>query len=449
MDKSCSLHKSTWYELFPQDLPGLESDPSLVEEVRLGTHERLRNRSLEVHLRTFDKPPVPTVHKLVYPSPRKYKQCEHSGNFILDREVLSSTAHIELISEPRDVIREKRPHYVIRKLPAITNRIKTLSRPGPTHVKYTLERHSSNLSSKQKQQLESLLEPKPFVTIPESIGYARQQRSDDAMWRRHRAKQERKLLKNMRRWEVELLKETMRKLSNKLSDYYLSEGPMPLDEEAERIARTVLRCICRFLYRRFPVASQDNAQKHDAIDEFYIEFSQKVGDWIWRMMQTTKAMLDSQKSTSQVRETTSFVSVNSSVFEMQHLDATVAVNLEPLSILSKELVNECLDKAVLAVENGNLQRCSSMCKESTRVESLEDKTTSTIEESQAEEPIATSNSHEVDTSRTSIDVCGDGIEESMEEDQVTVIENIPDDPMDDEPTPRIEPTEDEKPQQPA
>uniref|UniRef100_A0A182QB31 Uncharacterized protein n=1 Tax=Anopheles farauti TaxID=69004 RepID=A0A182QB31_9DIPT len=345
-----NMNKSTCYELFPEELPELGSGPSLVDEVRLGARERLQKRSAQAVLRLHEKRPQPTVQKLVYPSPPKYKECAHSGHFVLDREALNRADHIELISTPKQVNCDKRPQWVVRKLPSITNRVKTLARPGPTHVRSTLARYASKLSAKQKQHLESLLEPKPFVTIPESIGYARQQRADDAMWRRHRAKQERNLLKNIRRWEVELLKEIMKKLSTMLRDYYLFEQPSPLEEDAKQIARTLLQCIYQLLNRPVPVTSNDSAQRHDAIDEFYIEFSEKVGHWIWRLMQTTGVTFDAgQISCSILRKSASFVSINSSVFEMQ-LEIDNREHLEPLSILSldtsMELDGESVEQSV-------------------------------------------------------------------------------------------------------
>lgn len=98
-------HKATGYELFPQELPELDTVPSLEAELRKGAKERLANNKLQAQQRRSEKQTsVPTVYKLVHPSPQKYKKCQHSGNFILDREVLKPVEHIDFIALPKEVV---------------------------------------------------------------------------------------------------------------------------------------------------------------------------------------------------------------------------------------------------------------------------------------------------------------------------------------------------------
>uniref|UniRef100_A0A182JP56 Uncharacterized protein n=1 Tax=Anopheles christyi TaxID=43041 RepID=A0A182JP56_9DIPT len=425
MESSCVQDKATGYELFPQELPEFDTVPSIEVELRKGAKERLANRKLEAQQRRSGKPiSVPTVYKLVYPSPQKYKKCQHSGNFILDREVLKPVDHIEFIAQPKQMVHQKRPHYIKHKLSSATNRIKTLARPGTSHVKNTLERYSTQLSPKQKQHLESLLEPKPFVSIQESIGYAKQQRSDETMWRRHRAKQERKLLHNMHSWEIILLQQTMHKLSKCLSDYYLYTSLQPLEEDAAQISQVVLRRISRLLEIRMShSAPQHNTAENDVIEDFYVEFSEKVGHWIWRIMEQTDITFDKQKSFSYVRKSESFVSINSSVFELPRADTekSVVEDLAPLSILSLEIVNDCLDEAVLMVEQGNLERRDSVCIE-VEDQNIEEETLPQDEKSKRKESLSKTDSKNNIESSASTDVNAQNDETVDDiEDQVTVI----------------------------
>uniref|UniRef100_A0A182WLK4 Uncharacterized protein n=1 Tax=Anopheles minimus TaxID=112268 RepID=A0A182WLK4_9DIPT len=366
MENSCSQNQATCYERFPQELPTLDTAPSLEAELRKGAQERLAIR-LEAQQKRFKtRRNVPVVRKLVHPSPPKYQKCQHSGNFILDRAILNPSDYIDFIARPKEVIQQKRPYYVEHKLSSATNRIKTLARPGTSHVKATLERYAAQLTPKQKQNLQSLLEPKPFVTIKESIGYARQQRSDDAMWRRHMAKQERKLLHKIHYWEVEILKILMEQLSKKLEDYYLSPSAPPLTEEASRISRMILRYICRLMNITIPVTEdQGKVQDQDVINDFYEELSRKLGFWVWKVLQQSGITFDKQKSFSYVRKSESFVSVNSSVFLLgippTGDEGVASSNLEPLSILSLEVIYDCLNEAVHTVEKGVLERHNSVC----------------------------------------------------------------------------------------
>ncbi|XP_035910212.1 uncharacterized protein LOC118511358 [Anopheles stephensi] len=428
MENSC---KATCYELFPDALPAFDTVPSLEAELRQGAKERLASKKLIAQQKATEKRHiVPTVTKLMYPSPPKYRKCHHSDNFVLDREVLKPDDHIAFIARPKEVQPRKRPYYIRHKLSSATNRIKTLARPGTSHVKATLEHYSTQLSPKQVQHLRSRLEPKPFVTIEESIGYARQQRSDDAMWRRHMARQERKLLHKIHHWEIEILRHTMETLAKRLREFYLSPAdPVPLTEEAERISREVLGCICRFLDVPMPAGSRkdSDATDSDVIDDFFVEFSQKVGHWVWRMMQQTGLSFCKQKSFSYARTSESFISVNSSVFELPAGGDEVAVGeeqLDPLSILSLELVHDCLDAAVLTVEQGIFERRNSVCIESE------------VKSGVKEEEIATEmgETSEKWSELEGSDTVTEPTLEALDDDQVTVIENIPNDETDEEMT---------------
>uniref|UniRef100_A0A182WX13 Uncharacterized protein n=1 Tax=Anopheles quadriannulatus TaxID=34691 RepID=A0A182WX13_ANOQN len=413
-------HKATGYELFPQELPELDTVPSLEAELRKGAKERLANNKLQAQQRRSEKQTsVPTVYKLVHPSPQKYKKCQHSGNFILDREVLKPVEHINFIALPKEVVHHKWPHYIEHKLSSATNRIKTLARPGTSRVRNTLEQYSTTLSPKQKQHLTSLLEPKPFVSIQESIGYARQQRSDDAMWRRHRAKQERKLLHKVHCWEIKLLRQTMHKLSKCLASYYLYTTMEPLGQEAANISRVVLRRISRLL--EVKIRPDKTGQEKDVIDDFYVEFADKVGEWVWRMMQQTGITFDKQKSFSYVGQSESFVSVNSSVFELPRVGGEMrdGEELEPLSIISLELVYDCVEEAVLTVERESV--CVEVEDGNVGEEALQEG-----EASRSKESLAKADSSDKIDTRASMNESaqdGDETEDDME-DQVTVIENI-------------------------
>uniref|UniRef100_A0A182PXY3 Uncharacterized protein n=1 Tax=Anopheles epiroticus TaxID=199890 RepID=A0A182PXY3_9DIPT len=446
MENSSVHEKATGYELFPDELPDPDSVPSLEVELRKGARERLMNRKLEAQQRRAEKrPSVPTVYKLVHPSPQKYKKCQHSENFILDREVLKPLEHIGFIALPRQVVHQKRPHFVEHKLSSATNRIKTLARPGTAHVKNTLEYYSTQLSSKQQQHLQSYLEPKPFVSIQESIGYARQQRSDDAMWRRHRAKQERKLLHRIHGWEIKLLKQTMHRLSKCLKDFYLYASLEPLEEEAAQISQVVQRRISRLLETSIPrVAPQDSPDGNDVIEDFYVEFSAKVGQWIWRLMKQTGITFDKQKSFSYARKSESFVSVSSSIFQIPCVGATTTVEgeLEPLSILSLELVYDCMDDAVLRVEQGSLDRRDSVCMEVAKANSAVD-TMQEVVKSQSNESLPETDVGDTIDARASIQEGSQEEDETDIEDQVTVIEKIVNDEAKEEYT---NPNTDEEPE---
>uniref|UniRef100_A0A182M405 Uncharacterized protein n=1 Tax=Anopheles culicifacies TaxID=139723 RepID=A0A182M405_9DIPT len=417
MENSRFQNQATCYERFPQELPSLEAAPSLEAELRKGAKERLAIRKLEAQQKVSKtRHKVPVVCKLVHPNPPKFQKCQHSGNFILDRAVLNPSDYIDFIARPKEVIHRKTPHYVEHKLSSATNRIKTLARPGTSHVKTTLERYWTQLSPKQRQHLQSLLEPKPFVTIKESIGYARQQRSDEAMWRRHFAKQERKLLHKIHYWEVEILRIVMDSLCKKLKDYYLSPSTPPLTEEASRISRVILRYICRLLDITIPLVEDQD----DVINEFYVELSKKLGYWVWKVMEQCGVTFDKQKSFSYVRKSESFVSVNSSLFQLG-LPPTdeegVATNLEPLSILSLEIIYDCLDEAVLTVEKGIVERRNSVCIESDDKD-VQDEITPSIEMEEASKVDITSDAS-IHDDLQNVDQTLDELE-----DQVTVIKNV-------------------------
>lgn len=95
--------KSTEVVLYP-DLFS-EEPPSLEAEIKRGIKElkerQLKARKEKRKARRSARKETPTVTKIVFPAPAKFRGCRHNETIVIDREILNPDEHIRLLATPR------------------------------------------------------------------------------------------------------------------------------------------------------------------------------------------------------------------------------------------------------------------------------------------------------------------------------------------------------------
>ncbi|EDW35316.1 GL20940 [Drosophila persimilis] len=140
------------------------------------------------------------LYKFICVCPRYhpcYGPCQHTGQIIIDRDVLSREEHICFLATPKkDPLSPqllKQPIYYTKKyyMPTCTARIERLADPLPVRVKDTIRIYKNVLEPRQLTALQNQMKPKPpieVMTMERALEYLeeemRQQRTAKQLHRR-------------------------------------------------------------------------------------------------------------------------------------------------------------------------------------------------------------------------------------------------------------------------
>ncbi|EDW76783.1 uncharacterized protein Dwil_GK20231 [Drosophila willistoni] len=100
-----------------------------------------------------------------------YVPCQHTGQIIIDRDVLSREEHICFLATPKKDLSSqqvhKPPKYFTKKIyvPTCTARVERLADPHPQRVKDTYKNYRNLLSPRQVTALQNQMKPKPPVEV--------------------------------------------------------------------------------------------------------------------------------------------------------------------------------------------------------------------------------------------------------------------------------------------
>lgn len=157
-------------EISPQPLP---TKRTVLEELN-ARQQLLNERSIRCRdIRPFFERRKKKPHRYTYryfcvcPRYKPQYKCKHSGNIIIDRDVLSQEEHIVYLATPKPNFAAPRqmPHYYLKKtiLSNCTARINRLAKPDLKLVSYTLNNFQHVISRRHKRSLTKRLEQKPEV----------------------------------------------------------------------------------------------------------------------------------------------------------------------------------------------------------------------------------------------------------------------------------------------
>ncbi|XP_030373664.1 uncharacterized protein LOC115623448 [Scaptodrosophila lebanonensis] len=149
--------------------------PTVADELnaRLGMLQVRPNRSPAIkRLVTSRAADVQHMYKLQCICPPFhpcYLPCQHTGQIIIDRDVLTREEHLCFLATPKkDMGAPRKPPHCYQKripMPTCTARVERLADPHPMHVKDTWKYFKNLLSPRHVRALEAHLMPKPPVEI--------------------------------------------------------------------------------------------------------------------------------------------------------------------------------------------------------------------------------------------------------------------------------------------
>lgn len=111
----------------------------------------------------------------------KYDDCKHIGNFIFDREILTTTEHIDILAKPRRDLKRYfqniQCNYVKRFYPNCTTRIEFLATPKRLKIEGNFNDYSHLYSARQKLNLSNYLVKGhiKFTSIETALTYIKEE----------------------------------------------------------------------------------------------------------------------------------------------------------------------------------------------------------------------------------------------------------------------------------
>ena len=171
------------FEEIPSDIEVTDKPPiarkTVLEELNnrqsLLNERTIKCKDIRPFFEKMKKDPLRYMYKYFCICPRfnpKYL-CKHTGNIIIDRDVLTHEEHIVFLATPKANFAEPRklPRYLIHKyiVPKCTARVHSLAAPDKKQVNDTLNNFSHIIPKWRKRLLKMHLQKKPtvnYTTIP-------------------------------------------------------------------------------------------------------------------------------------------------------------------------------------------------------------------------------------------------------------------------------------------
>ncbi|XP_075159607.1 reduction in Cnn dots 7 [Haematobia irritans] len=253
------------------------SSYTVLEEInarqQLLQERQIKCKNIEVFYEKPKKKPHRYTYKYFCVCPRynpKYP-CNHSGNVVIDRDVLSKEEHIVHLATPKEnkAAPRKMPRFYQKKfiMPNCTARINKLAIPDMKHVLHTLTHYKHLLSHRNKSALKQHLEEKPkveYTNIATALEWMEEERRLKKVAKRMEKlrcqKLERKIIQKQRiqiKKIVAVLFEEMKEFL--LNDQFVMDDSSPLVE-------VILENIKEFTDKEFHTT--DNLREYQKILAF-------------------------------------------------------------------------------------------------------------------------------------------------------------------------------------
>ncbi|ALC44762.1 Rcd7 [Drosophila busckii] len=252
----------------PPDRTPKDPGPTVADE--------LNARLAMVQLRPDHAKRIPRLVKTNVPEPQHlyrffcvcpryhpcYVPCQHTGQIIIDRDMLKREEHICFLATPKkdflSPLRMRQPRYITKKIyvPICTARVERLAVPHPLRVRGTWEDFRHILNKRHRQALQDQMKPKPPVetlTMEKAMEYL-----EEEMRQRRAAKlQHKKRCKNLKKLILERQRKQMIKivcvLFEEMKDFLLNDQFI-IDEQSPLCA-VILDRIKEFTEQEFYTTS--------------------------------------------------------------------------------------------------------------------------------------------------------------------------------------------------
>ncbi|KAL9908711.1 reduction in Cnn dots 7 [Glossina fuscipes fuscipes] len=186
--------------------------------------------------------------------------CQHSGNIIIDRDVLTQEEHLVYLSTPKAnfAAPRKMPRYYEKKaiVPNCTARINKLAAPDQARVKETLSKFQHLLKKRHLNSLQQHLKKKPdveYTDINTALAWLEEERRLTLVAKRLNKQRCKKLSKKIANKQRSQIKKIICVLFEEMKDFLLNDQFI-MDERSTLVA-VILETIREFTDKEFYTTS--------------------------------------------------------------------------------------------------------------------------------------------------------------------------------------------------
>ncbi|XP_036344847.1 uncharacterized protein LOC118754093, partial [Rhagoletis pomonella] len=186
--------------------------------------------------------------------------CRHTGNVIIDRDVLTKEEHICYLSTPRVNLAalRKRPRYFQKRVvvPNCTTRVEQLALPDLKRVRWTLEIYKSTLTKRQIKSLKHHLHQGSKVmsyNINTALSYIEEERRLNRVAKLLRRRQCRKLKRHVLRKQQRQIRKIICVLFEEMRNFLLND--QFLKDERSTLRGVIMEQIRNFTNNEFYTTS--------------------------------------------------------------------------------------------------------------------------------------------------------------------------------------------------
>lgn len=189
----------------------------------------------------------PILWKLEYQKPPKPKKCHHYENLIIDRQILTRSEHIKVLSKPRKSTINANPKFVPRSIPPMTNWMNKLAQPRKRVIIQTWEKYAPVLTGRQVDKFHDIVLSNQAMNNKRAEEYLKQCRKEERLRRNYQRQKVKKLRKEIERMRLEEIKEIILRVFNEVYEYLCGQQEYHFEPEMAEISVKIYKMICKYL----------------------------------------------------------------------------------------------------------------------------------------------------------------------------------------------------------
>lgn len=219
------------------------------------------------------------IKKIIYPEIPEvnYKNCNHFGNYVLNRNILTPIQHLKLLSLPVKKISQKQlkyPKIVERNILPSTARLAELAKPTKIRVLNNWKSHSKVLSPQKIENLQKLIENSNLTTVEESLKLFQNQKLEEKRIELKKKSEVNKLKKEKLKEKKEMLKIILKEIYREMKPFLLSHEKSEIDEYTSNLSDQYLTMICGLMNYEIPIKTSNHYADH-----FLFDLCEKLALW--------------------------------------------------------------------------------------------------------------------------------------------------------------------------
>ena len=195
------------------------------------------------------KTPAVIIHKVIWPEESvTYEKCEHGKNIIIDRDLLNTRNHINLLATPRKTpVQNQGPILVQKHLLPATVRINKLAQPNKNLLLQNFKDHHHHLKIFQIENFLKHFYDLHYETPKQAVRRMRQEIRDEKMREKYLNSEVKQMKDKIYQEKLKVAEKLVATALGKLKNELLKKKEVQLSDEQEEMSDIILISLCRLM----------------------------------------------------------------------------------------------------------------------------------------------------------------------------------------------------------